>query len=127
MALTILIVGFLRLRGKLAGLVTEEHFHDMGKILLAFTVFWAYVTFSQYFLIWYSNLPEETGWFNLRSEHGWEKIGYTLAFGRFLIPFLFLLWKNTKRKLPLIMLVAAWQLCMEIVDVFYIARPMLSP
>jgi hypothetical protein len=125
-ALCILIVGFLKLRGKFGNLVTAEHFHDIGKLLLAFTVFWAYIAFSQYFLIWYSNLPEETHWFAVRQTNGWENVGYLLAFGRFLVPFLFLLWTGTKRIVQLLMLVAAWQLFMQVVDIFYIARPSIE-
>lgn len=122
-ALCIIILGFLKLKGKFGDLVTEEHFHDLGKLLMAFTVFWAYIAFSQYFLIWYSNLPEETHWFQLRSSNGWDTVGYILAFGRFLGPFLFLLWRATKRVIPLIMAVSFWQIFMQCLDMFYVARP----
>ncbi len=125
-ALCIIIAGFLKLKGKFGNLVTDEHFHDLGKLLLSFTVFWAYIAFSQYFLIWYSNLPEETHWFQLRAANGWDKVGYFLVFGRFLVPFLFLLWRGTKRIIPLLMAVAFWQLFMQCVDMFYLARPSLS-
>jgi hypothetical protein len=122
-ALCILIVGWLKLRGKFGKLVTDEHFHDLGKLMLAFTVFWAYIAFSQYFLIWYSNLPEETHWFNVRGSNGWEQVGYLLAFGRFLVPFLLLLWKGSKRVVQILMLISLWQLGMQCVDMFYVARP----
>lgn len=125
-ALCIIIAGFLKLQGKFGDLVTEEHFHDLGKLLMAFTVFWAYIAFGQYFLIWYSNLPEETHWFQLRQSNGWENVGYLLAFGRFLVPFLFLLWRGTKRIIPLLMAVSFWQIFMQIVDMFYVARPAVS-
>ena len=58
--------------GPLAGVVNREHLHDLGKLLFGFIVFWAYIGFSQYMLIWYGNLPEETIWFAHRMEHGWE-------------------------------------------------------
>ena len=125
-ALCILILGWLKLRGKFGALVTQEHFYDLGKLLLSFTVFWAYIAFSQYFLIWYSNLPEETHWFRIRGENGCENVGYVLVFGRFLVPFLILLWRGSKRIIPIIMTVAAWQLVMQVLDVFYMARPTLD-
>jgi hypothetical protein len=125
--LCVLALGFLRLRGKLAGLVTEEHFHDLGKLVLVFTVFWAYISFCQYFLIWYSNIPEETAWFNVRKTHGWENFTWILAFGHFLAPFLVLLWKGTKRSTRGLMLVATWMILMHIVDVFFVVRPATYP
>lgn len=124
-ALCIIIVGFLKLKGKFGNLVTNEHFHDLGKLLLSFTVFWAYIGFSQYFLIHYSNIPEETHWFQLRQGPEWAPVGYLLAFGRFLVPFLLLLWRGTKRAIQVLMLIAAWQLFMQCVDIFYVARPVL--
>jgi hypothetical protein len=63
----------LRLTGRLTGVVTDEHYHDLGKLLFAFgACFWAYIAFSQYFLIWYSNIPEETAFYLYRKEGGWQ-------------------------------------------------------
>lgn len=125
-ALLVLTAIILRRRGKLEGMVTSEHFHDMGKLLLAFTVFWAYIGFSQYFLIWYSNIPEETAWFVLRNSHGWKNVAIFLTVGHFVIPFLLLLWRGTKRIPMLIGAVAAWLLFMHAVDIFFIVRPNLT-
>jgi hypothetical protein len=122
-ALWIIIVAALKKRGKLQGIVTEEHFHDMGKLLLTFTIFWAYITFSQYFLIWYSNIPEETQWFFVRKHNGWETVGKVLCFGHFLAPFLVLLWHASKRKTAILVPVALWVILMQCVDVFFIVRP----
>lgn len=122
-ALVIIILGLLRMNGKLEGVVTAEHFHDLGKLLFAFTVFWAYVTFCQYFLIWYSNIPEETAFYNIRLVNGYEKLGLVLCFGHFLIPFVILLFRGVKRNYKLLMLVAAWQLVMHAVDLLYMVRP----
>lgn len=122
-ALIILILGALRMSGKLEGVVTAEHFHDLGKLLFAFTVFWAYITFCQYFLIWYSNIPEETAFYNIRQMNGYEKLGLVLCFGHFLIPFVILLFRNVKRNYKLLMCVAAWQLVMHAVDLLYMVRP----
>ncbi len=124
-ALIIVILGLLRMQGKLEGVVTAEHFHDLGKLLFAFTVFWAYVTFCQYFLIWYSNIPEETSFYNLRAHGGYEKLGIILCFGHFIIPFVILLFRGVKRNYKLLMLVALWQLAMHAVDLLYMVRPIV--
>jgi hypothetical protein len=122
-ALWIVIVAALKKRGSLQGIVTEEHFHDMGKLLLTFTIFWAYIAFSQYFLIWYSNIPEETLWFQVRKQNGWETVGKVLCFGHFLAPFLVLLWHGSKRKTAILVPVALWIIAMQCLDVFFIVRP----
>ena len=62
-------------KGYLKGAVNVEHYHDIGKLLFAFMVFWTYVNFSQYFLIWYANLPEETLWYQHRAHGSWEIVG----------------------------------------------------
>ena len=125
-ALLILVAVFLRRAGKLEGMVTSEHFHDLGKLLLAFTVFWAYIGFSQYFLIWYSNIPEETAWFVLRNSHGWQNAAWLLCVGHFIVPFLILLWRAPKRTPLVLGAVAAWILLMHAVDIFFIVRPNLT-
>lgn len=124
-ALVIIVLGVLKMKGKLEGVVTAEHFHDLGKLLLSFTIFWAYVTFCQYFLIWYSNIPEETAFYNYRSHGGFEKLGIVLCFGHFLIPFVVLLFRGVKRNYKLLMAVAAWQLVMHAVDLLYMVRPIV--
>ncbi len=124
-ALIIIVLGLLKMNGKLEGVVTAEHFHDLGKLLLSFTIFWAYITFCQYFLIWYSNIPEETAFYNLRQSHGYEKLGLILCFGHFLIPFVILLFRQVKRNYKLLMLVAAWQLVMHAIDLLYMVRPIV--
>lgn len=125
-AVIILILGLAVGAGKLTGLVTSEHFHDAGKLLFAFIVFWAYVTFSQYFLIWYSNIPEESAFYNLRQIGAWRQVSIFLAFGHFIIPFLFVLFRGTKRNRRLLMLAALWMLAMHALDLFYIVRPVLK-
>lgn len=121
------ILAVLRLRGKLNGVITEEHFHDQGKLLVAFTIFWSYVTFFQYFLIWYSNIPEETHWFQIRAENGWENVGMLLALGHFIVPFFFLLWRGVKRSTRGLMIVSAWMIVMQAADMFFVVRPIVYP
>ncbi|MCA9299247.1 MAG: hypothetical protein KDA28_09285, partial [Phycisphaerales bacterium] len=96
-ATMVLIVCMLRLFGRLNGVVTEDHLHELGKLLFAFTVFWAYIGFSQYFLIWYSNIPEETAYYVGRSHGGWGTLGAVLIFGHFALPFVVLLFRGVKR------------------------------
>jgi hypothetical protein len=81
MALSILVVTWLRSLGYLQKVVTDEHYHLMGKLLFAFTVFWAYVSFSQYFLIWYANITEETRFYLIRNTEGWQAVSIFLLLG----------------------------------------------
>lgn len=122
-ALLIVIARALQGAGFLVHAITVEHYHDLGKLLFAFTVFWAYIAFSQFMLIWYANLPEETGWFLRRQTNGWQWIGLTLVVGHFLVPFVALLGRQPKRNPRLLALAAVWQLAMGWVDVFYLVGP----
>ncbi|XOV75362.1 MAG: hypothetical protein ACFHWZ_18500 [Phycisphaerales bacterium] len=91
-ALALLTAIFIALRffGKLNGAFTDEHLHDMSKFVFGFTVFWAYISFSQYFLIWYANIPEETAYFTMRRDE-WTALSFLLPIGHFIVPFLVLL------------------------------------
>ena len=96
-AFLILLARWLGTKGYLQGAISTEHYHDLGKFLFTFMVFWTYTNFSQYMLIWYANLPEETRWFADRAEGGWGSIGTLLILGHFLIPFAFLMSRHVKR------------------------------
>ncbi len=108
-------------KGYLKEIINAEHYHDMGKLMFAFMVFWAYVNFSQYFLIWYANMPEETGWY--ADRHGWDNMGTLLVFGHFLAPFAFLLSRNTKRNTTLLTIGCVWMLFIHWVDLIYVVVP----
>ncbi|MGP1272347.1 MAG: hypothetical protein ACTS22_03360 [Phycisphaerales bacterium] len=123
MALNILITSLLRGSGRLSGVVTVEHGHDQAKLLFAFTVFWAYIAFSQYFLIWYSNIPEETRYFDFRQEQ-YPVATMVLILGHFVLPFLFLLPRPAKRKTAFVAFFAGCALALHILDVWWIVRPM---
>lgn len=101
-------------------LVTPDHFHNLGKLMLAFTAFWAYVAFSQFMLIWAANLPEENVWFLARSVSGWKVVEGLLIAGHFVLPFILLLSRSLKLKPGLLSAVAAWQLLMHGVDLYWI-------
>ena len=128
MGLLILIVTFLRRAGYLKNVVTMEHYHLMGKLMLAFVIFWAYIAFSQYFLIWYANITEETKFFLTRNTDFWNT--YTIVFlvvGHFLVPFTVLLVQKVK-KLPLLISgVAIWNLVMHALDLYWIIIPERGP
>jgi len=79
------ILVMLQSKGVLARAVTVEHFHDLGKMLFAFNVFWAYIAFSQYMLIWYGNIPEETQWFLKRQTGDWAWVSLALLVGHFIV------------------------------------------
>ncbi|MEM9065260.1 MAG: hypothetical protein AAGB51_07200 [Planctomycetota bacterium] len=125
-AMLILVLSLLKRGGKLqGGICTEEHFADLGKMLFAFSVFWAYIAYSQYFLIWYSNIPEETAWFVHRKEGGWENLGFLMIMGRFILPFLLLLFRPIKRNRYTLPFMAGWVLFFHVLDMVYIIRPMV--
>jgi hypothetical protein len=122
-ALLPVITILLQRSGRLARAITPEHYHDMGKLVFAFTVFWAYIAFSQYMLIWYANLPEETGWMLRRLSGGWAGVGWLLLFGHFVIPFFVLLPRFVKRSRKLLIVPALWVLAMHWVDIYWLVMP----
>jgi len=126
MSLLILIVTALRNRGYL-NVVTLEHYHIMGKYLLAFVIFWAYIGFSQYMLIWYANVPEETSYYQIRNTNSWWFLSTWLLVGRFVLPFPVLLLQWTKKKPKWLCWTAAWILFMQFVDLYVIVLPALHP
>ena len=121
-----MIIITLRLQqlGLLKGIVSSEHRQDLGKLLFAFgMMFWAYIGFSQYMLIWYANIPEETGWFLARQVGGWGLFSFALLFGHFVIPFLGLISKWPKRFPPTLVVAAVWMLCFHYVDLYWLIMP----
>ena len=110
-------------KGGMLESVTVEHIQDMGKFMFAFTVFWTYIAFSQYMLYWYANLPEEIVWFQKRLTAGWDVVAWSLLLFHFVLPFLILLPRITKRVYPAIATMAVWLLVMHAVDLWWIAAP----
>jgi hypothetical protein len=123
MAVMALVLLSFRKNGILAHTVQEEHYHDLGKWLFALTCFYAYIATSQYILIWYADLPEETIFYRMRTEGGW--LMYSLAFPilRFFFPFFTLLCRPMKRKLGVIGFLAAWSLLMIYMDLYWLVMP----
>jgi len=123
LASTCLLTIYLRSRGKLEGIVNDNHMHDLGKFMFAFTVFWAYIGFSQFMLIWYANLPEETGYFMRRFHEGWIHVSLFLLVGKFMIPFFFLLPRDSKRSAKILVPVGIFMLVAQWVDVLWLVQP----
>ena len=121
---SLVVVTFL-LKGanQLHSIISIEHFHDLGKLLFAHTVFWAYIAFSQYFLIWYANLPEETLFYYARFQGSWLYVSIFLAVGHFVVPFFFLMPRTIKRKPGLLLIGAIWMLVVHFVDIFWLVMP----
>lgn len=105
---------------------TLEHLHDLGKLMLAFTIFWSYIAFSQYLLIWYGNLPEETVWYTARWVGSWKTISLILLLGHFALPFTVLLFRNVKRSLAFMWFFVVWFMIMHWVDYYWLVYPSFS-
>lgn len=123
LAFAILFTLWLGRRGYLREAVGVEHYHDLGKLMFAFVVFWTYVNFSQYMLIWYANLPEETVFYAHRQEGGWSAVGTILIFGHFLVPFAFLMSRHVKRNMRTLSIGAIFLLVIHWVDMQYLVVP----
>ena len=108
-------------------MVTIEHYHDVGKMMFAFTIFWAYIAFSQFMLIWYANIPEETAWFKQRFANDWKLVSAALLFGQFVIPFFGLMSRQVKRNPKLLAFWAVWVLVINYVDMYWLIMPQLDP
>lgn len=125
MSLLVLVITALRRAGYLKDIVTLEHYHIMGKWMLAFSVFWAYIGFSQYMLYWYANIPEETEYFLVRNTESWWPLTLLLVFGRFFGPFAILLLRSIKKHPNQLCLVAGWVMFMQLLDIYIIVLPAL--
>ncbi len=117
----------LRRTGSLKDVLFPTHFYYIGALLLAFTVFYAYVTFSQYFIIWNANLPEETFWYRLREKGTWWWVGMVVIFGHFFVPFLTLLRIDFKLKIAVMAPLAIWAWLMHFTDLTFNIMPIPRP
>jgi hypothetical protein len=126
-ALLSILAAAMRQAGLLETVISPEHLHDMGKLLFAFTSFWAYIAFSQFFLIWYANLPEETIWYRARLEGSWEAVSLLLMAGHFGVPFFYLMGRDVKRRGWTLAVGGVWLLAMHFVDLYWQVMPTLHP
>jgi hypothetical protein len=128
LALNILVSLGLHRSGISGGAVNVEHFHDLGKLMFGFLVFWAYISFSEFMLIWYAAIPEETLYYHLRWDHPWwQMISITLVTVKFIIPFFLVMSRNAKRNLGLLGLGAGWIAALHLVEMYYWVMPHFAP
>jgi hypothetical protein len=116
----------LQMKNVLPNAVTVEHYHDIGKLLFAFIVFWAYIAFSQYMLIWYANLPEETMWFLKRQTGDWTFVSLMLILGHFLVPFILLISRMIKRRPLPLALTGGFVVLMCWMNIYWLVIPEFS-
>ncbi|HNR32862.1 MAG TPA: hypothetical protein PKI11_18365, partial [Candidatus Hydrogenedentes bacterium] len=127
LACTIIVAAWLRDRGALRGIVTDEHLHDLGKLLIGFTTFWAYIWFSQYMLIWYANIPEETGYYVSRTSGAWGPLFILNLILNWVLPFFALLPRGGKRSAYILVRVAAVVLVGRWLDLYLMIYPSFAP
>jgi hypothetical protein len=123
LSLTIVVLAMLNGTKPFEGVLTPRHFHDLGKLLLAFTMLWAYLSFSQFLIIWSGNLPEEIPWYVRRTTGGWGAVAIALVIGHFALPFVLLLSQDLKKRSGLLTKVALFMIVMRLVDVIWLVAP----
>jgi hypothetical protein len=126
LAVGVVITWWLYHRGDYKGIFNTNQLHCLTALAFAFVVFWAYVTFSQYFLIWNANVPEETFWYNIREHGDWLWVGMLLLFGHFFVPFLAWLRYRNKSELKPALRVSLWVAGIILVDLCYNILPALK-
>lgn len=122
-ALMICLFMSLQNAGKLRDNVNVEHFHDMGKFLFGFTMFWSYIAFSQMMLYWYGNIPEETDWYRQRIQGNWLYISYGMIIMHFILPWLGTLSRHVRRHRLGLTFWACWGLFAHWLDMTYLVVP----
>ena len=127
LAVAIVVARRLSMEPPMSGVYNAGHFHDFGKLLFAFTMVWAYLSFSQFLIIWSANLPEEIPWYQHRLSHGWEYLGIALVAFHFAVPFIVLLSRRTKRNSTVLARMAMWLIVARFLDLFYLIGPEAYP
>jgi hypothetical protein len=117
----------LQRSGRLVRSITVEHYHDLGKMANAFTLFWAYIAFSQFMLIWAANIPEESTFFRPRMFTEWKWMSIALILLHFVVPFVGMMSRHVKRNPPFLAVWAVYMLAMHALDLFWIVMPTFSP
>ena len=123
LAFLIIVLVWLSRRAPLDRIVVPQHFHDLGNLMLAFVMLWAYFSFSQYLIIWSGNLPTEIAWYLHRLQTGWRFVGLTLILFHFGAPFVVLLSRTVKREPEMLIKVAVGVLIVRLIDLFWLIAP----
>ena len=124
LAFTIAVVVLLSRTEPMSRVIAPAHLHDLGKLLLAFVMLWAYFSFSQFLIIWSANLPEEIPWYLRRMGGGWQWVGLALIIGHFALPFMLLLSSDLKKHGRTLIVIALLVIGMRIVDLFWQIGPL---
>ena len=125
LATAYVITMILDRQGVLTDVLHEHQYYFLGSLLFAFTVFYAYVTFAQYFIIWNGNMPEETFWYVVREKGTWWYVGLVIIFGHFFVPFLALLRIDVKNTFALMVPICIWAWLMHFIDLSFNIMPVL--
>jgi hypothetical protein len=123
MAFLIALMVLLSRRRPMSEILTPRHLHDLGKLLLALVMVWAYFSFSQFLIIWAGNLPDEIPWYLERLRGGWQYVALALVMGHFALPFALLLSRDLKRNFKLLAGIAVFVLFMRMVDLYWLVAP----
>jgi hypothetical protein len=123
MSLMIAVLVLLSQNGPMEGLIQSRHLHDLGKLLLAFVMLWAYFGFSQLLIIWSGNLPEEISFYRTRLYGGWGVVAVIVLIFHFFVPFFLLLSRDLKRNARALPKIALWLIFMRLVDLYWLTRP----
>ncbi len=120
---SVTILAVLANKAPMNRVLNSRHFHDIGKLMLALVMVWAYFNFSQFLIIWSGNLPEETKWYLARWEGTWGIIGIGLIILHFAFPFLILLSRDIKRDAKRLAMLAIFILVLRLIDMYYLIGP----
>lgn len=119
---------YLQRTGRVTDEITTEHYHDLGKLMQGFTIFWGYIAFSQFLLIWYANIPEETFWYDMRFvDNGWRTMSIVLLIGHLFVPFFLLMGRGLRRNRIVLTVSAVWILVMHWLDHYWLVMPQIDP
>jgi len=127
MALMIAVAVLLARSEPMSGILQPRHLHDLGKLLFAFVMLWAYFAFSQLLIIWAANLPEEIPFYLKRLRGGWGALGVLILLFHFVLPFFLLLSRDIKRSAQLLPRLAIAIIFLRLVDLFWMTAPEFSP
>jgi len=127
LAFAIVVFAFLSDRPPFAHVARPDHFHDLGNLLFAFLMFWAYLAFAQLLIIWSGDIPEEIRWYLSRLRHGWQWTAALLFLFQFFVPFFMLLSRRNKRRPHILGSIALLVLVMRVVDTFWMITPAFYP
>jgi hypothetical protein len=123
LALCIVVISRIAVDRPLSVIANPDTLHDLGKLMFAFVMVWAYFSFSQFLIIWSGNLPEEIPWYLRRFQGGWRVVSLVVVVFHFAVPFLVLLSRGVKRRAKTVGMVALWILAMRVLDLFWLVRP----